>query len=188
MFKEKPFLLASIIFGALGLIMLILTVISFFCGDQLISGAIRSMLNLDSESFNDSTMAQIAVVLFLPTFIFAYRSFADSDDDVPAAPAAVYAGNAGNVRSPLTPAAVMAEISDEAASVTNMTETADTFGTAESDSAETADSEEPQIELTDADVTSEPEDVITETAETEPEAADIAVPTEDEAVSGTTEE
>ena len=48
MFKNRPFLLASLIFGELGFIMLVLTVISFFCGNSLISGAICTMLHLES--------------------------------------------------------------------------------------------------------------------------------------------
>ena len=80
MLKNKPFLIAAIVFGTLGILVLILTAISFFEGDNLISGAIGSLLGLDKESFRDSTMAQIAVVFFIPTFIFAFRALADIDD------------------------------------------------------------------------------------------------------------
>lgn len=93
MFKNRPFLLASLIFGELGFIMLVLTVISFFCGNSLISGAICTMLHLEDEAFTDATMAQIAVVLFLPAFIFAYRSFADNENESAAVPAPAYTGN-----------------------------------------------------------------------------------------------
>ena len=44
--KNKPFLISAIVFGGLGLLVLLLTVISFFEGDNLISGAIASLLNL----------------------------------------------------------------------------------------------------------------------------------------------
>lgn len=77
--KGKPFLIAALVFGGLGIIMLILTAISFFCGDNLISYAIARALLLDSSSFSDATMGQMAVVLFIPSFIFAFRSFADAD-------------------------------------------------------------------------------------------------------------
>ena len=181
MFKEKPFLLASVIFGGLGLIMLILTVISFFCGDQLISGAICSMLNLEKDAFTDATMAQIAVVLFLPTFIFAYRSFADSDDSIPAVPVPAYAGN---VRSPLNSSAVTAESSNEFTSSAIVDDNATTDAETESADNETADSEKLILELTNKTVSAEPEPVISETAEeTEPETADTAAPSENEPVS-----
>ena len=78
--KNKPFLISAIVFGGLGLLVLLLTVISFFEGDNLISGAIASLLNLSKDSFNDATMAQVAVVFFIPTFIFAFRTLADEDE------------------------------------------------------------------------------------------------------------
>ena len=80
MLKGKPFLITSLVFGGLGLIVLILTVISFFCGDNLISAAIGELIHMGTDSFNDATMGQIAVVFFIPAFIFAFRSFADNDD------------------------------------------------------------------------------------------------------------
>ena len=82
MFKGKPFLLAAVIFGAAGFIILILAIVSYFCGDDLISGAIGSLLNMEKGVFTDATLAQISLVLFIPTFVFAYRSFAD-DEPVP---------------------------------------------------------------------------------------------------------
>ena len=82
MIKGKPFLISAIVFGGLGLIVLVLTVISFFCGDNLISSGIATMLGLDKESFTDATMGQIAVVFCIPTFIFAFRSLAETEEDV----------------------------------------------------------------------------------------------------------
>lgn len=79
--KGKPFFISAIVFGGLGFIILVLTLISFFCGDDLISGAIAQKLNLSNESFNDATMAQISIVLFIPAFIFGFRAFSENDED-----------------------------------------------------------------------------------------------------------
>ena len=78
--KSKPFLIASFVFGGLGLLVLIMTVVSFFSGEALISRGIGSLLGLDKNSFSDATMGQIAVVFFIPAFVFAFRSFADNDE------------------------------------------------------------------------------------------------------------
>ncbi len=77
--KSKPFFIASLVFGGIGLTILVVAVISFFCGDNVISGAIGGLMHLNTASFNDSTMAQIAVVFFIPTFIFAFRFFVDNE-------------------------------------------------------------------------------------------------------------
>ncbi len=174
MFKGKPFLVASVIFGGLGLIMVVLTVISFFSGDQLISGAVSSVLHLGPDTFTDSTMAQIAVVLFLPTFIFAYRSFSDSEDEAPAvsvpAPAPAYSGN---VRSSVT-AAMTAESSENF-----------TSSEAEPETAEPVLAEDPQIALNDAEVFTEPEP---ETAAAAPDTAEAETPAAEDTADNTTEE
>ena len=77
--KGKAFFISALVFGGLGFIMLVLTCISYFCGDNLISAAIGHMMGLSTESFNDATMAQISIVLFIPTFIFGFRALADND-------------------------------------------------------------------------------------------------------------
>lgn len=79
--KGKPFLIAALVFGGLGFIMLIMTMISYFCGDGLISGALAQMLSVGKDSFTDATMAQISIVFFIPAFIFAYRALSDNDEE-----------------------------------------------------------------------------------------------------------
>ena len=78
--KGKAFFISALVFGGLGFIMLVLTCISYFCGDNLISAAIGQTMGLSTESFNDATMAQISIVLFIPTFIFGYRALSDNDE------------------------------------------------------------------------------------------------------------
>ena len=77
--KSKPFLITAAVFGSLGILTLLLTVISFFNGDSSITGAIESMLNMDEGSIKNDVLAQISVVFFIPAFIFAFRTFADND-------------------------------------------------------------------------------------------------------------
>ena len=158
MFKNRPFLLTSLIFGELGFIMLVLTVISFFCGNSLISGAICTMLHLEDEAFTDATMAQIAVVLFLPAFIFAYRSFADNDSDTKTAPAV--AADAGNVRTNVSSAEFVAANDDDISAVLTEGEV--------SAAEEPADSESTEENTG----TEEAADIIDVSDEALPEAAD----------------
>ena len=77
--KSKPFLITAAVFGSLGILTLLLTVISFFNGDSSITGSIESMLNMDEGSIKNDVLAQISVVFFIPAFIFAFRAFADND-------------------------------------------------------------------------------------------------------------
>ncbi len=79
MLKGKPFLIVALVFGSLGLLMLVITVASFFNGDDSITTGIADLLHVDHESIKNETLAQISIVFFIPTFIFAYRSFIDTE-------------------------------------------------------------------------------------------------------------
>ena len=80
MLKGKPFLIVALVFGSLGLLMLVITVASFFNGDDsTITTGIADLLHVDHESIKNETLAQISIVFFIPTFIFAYRSFIDTE-------------------------------------------------------------------------------------------------------------
>lgn len=78
--SSRPFLIAAAVFGMLGLVMLVLTVASFFIGGGEVAAWLSSVLHVDSGKLKDDTFAQVAVVLFIPAFIFAYRAFCDAQE------------------------------------------------------------------------------------------------------------
>lgn len=79
MFKNRPFFLAAVIFGSVSLILAGIAAVSFLMGDSTISSSVARLLHLSSESFSNSTIAQISVILSIPCLIFGYRSIADNE-------------------------------------------------------------------------------------------------------------
>lgn len=77
--KSKAFLITAAVFGLLGMITLLLTVISFLSGSDAIRDAISSMFSISKDSLKDEILAQISIVFFIPAFIFAFRTFVDND-------------------------------------------------------------------------------------------------------------
>ncbi len=79
MFKNRPFFLAAVIFGSISLVLAGIAAVSFLMNDSTISTFIARLLHLSSESFSNSTIAQISVILSIPCLIFGYRSLADDE-------------------------------------------------------------------------------------------------------------
>ena len=75
--KNKPFLIASLIFGIIGIALLTIAGVSFMANSTLISDALSSFLNIDKKSFSNAIIAELGVVFLVPSFIFAYRSILD---------------------------------------------------------------------------------------------------------------
>lgn len=74
MIKKNPFMIASLIFGGLALLLLITAALSLLWHDTTISNALAKLFHMSQESFTNETIGQLSVVLFVPAFIFAYRS------------------------------------------------------------------------------------------------------------------
>lgn len=74
MLKKNPFLLASVIFGSLSLILLIIASVSLVINDTTVCKALTSLLRLNENAINNSTLAQFSIILSIPSFIFAFRA------------------------------------------------------------------------------------------------------------------
>ena len=77
MLKNKPFFIAAIVFGSLSLLFTLVAALSFLMGDNTLSHAVPSLLHLEANTFTNATFGQLAVVLSIPSFIFAFRSISD---------------------------------------------------------------------------------------------------------------
>lgn len=78
--KDKPFLIASLTFGAVGLLLLLISAIIFITKDTALYNNLEILLGMKSGSITTSIVAQLATVCMIPSFIFAYKSL--SDDEV----------------------------------------------------------------------------------------------------------
>lgn len=74
MLKKNPFLKAAIVFGALSLILLVIAAVSVVNNDSTVSKAIAGLFKFNTDSFNNATIGQLALVFAIPSFIFAFRS------------------------------------------------------------------------------------------------------------------
>ena len=75
--KNKPFLVASLVFGLIGLAFLVIAGISFMSDSDVFSKAVASIMNSDPKSVSNALIAELGVVFLVPSFIFAYRSLVD---------------------------------------------------------------------------------------------------------------
>lgn len=75
--KNKPFLISSLIFGLIGLALLIIAGISFMADSTDIAKAVISFFHGNTNDVSNSIIAELGVVFMIPSFIFAYKSFAD---------------------------------------------------------------------------------------------------------------
>lgn len=74
MLKRNPFLLASIIFAGLSLLLLVVATVSVVIKDDTVCSALISLFHLQEKSITNSTLAQFSVILAVPSFIFAYKA------------------------------------------------------------------------------------------------------------------
>ena len=77
--KNRPFLVASLVFGLIGLALLVIAGISFMTDSNAFAKAIASIMNSDPKSLSNALIAELGVVFLVPSFIFAYRSFTDNE-------------------------------------------------------------------------------------------------------------
>ncbi len=77
--KNRPFLVASLVFGLIGLALLMTAGISFMADSNAVVKALASIMNSDPKSLSNALIAELGVVFLVPSFIFAYRSFTDNE-------------------------------------------------------------------------------------------------------------
>ena len=77
--KNKPFLISSLVFGVIGLALLVIAGISFMADSTDFAKAFMSIFNSNSKDVSNSIIAELGVVFMIPSFIFAYKSFTDTE-------------------------------------------------------------------------------------------------------------
>jgi len=79
--KNKPFLISSLIFGLIGLAFLTIAGVSFMANSTEVAKAIISFFHGNTKDVSNSIIAELGVVFMIPSFIFAYKSFIDTEYD-----------------------------------------------------------------------------------------------------------
>lgn len=80
MMKDKPFLIASIVFGGIGLALLAIASVSFLANSTAVATAVGSIFNMNKDTVSNATLAELAIVFTIPSFIFAYKTLVDSEE------------------------------------------------------------------------------------------------------------
>ena len=81
MFKNKPFLVASIFFGGIAVLFFSAAIVSFLGNDNSVCKIIENLIHMKTGSFTNTTLAEIAVICSLPSFIFAFKSYCDMQSE-----------------------------------------------------------------------------------------------------------
>lgn len=82
--KNKPFLIASIVFGGAGLLLILISAAIFLTKDISFCDNLGKLLGIKAGTLNNSTLAELASIFCIPAFIFAYKALQDEafeDDD-----------------------------------------------------------------------------------------------------------
>lgn len=79
--KNKPFLVSALIFGLIGLALMAVAGISFMTNSNAIVKAVVSIVNGNPQNISNSLIAELGVVFMIPSFIFAYKSFVDTEEE-----------------------------------------------------------------------------------------------------------
>lgn len=79
MLKNKPFFVASIVFGGVCVLLLVISAISFLNNDSTICIFLGKLFRMKSGSFTNATLAEIAAVCAIPSFIFALKACYDEE-------------------------------------------------------------------------------------------------------------
>ena len=77
--KKRPFFVASIAFGSICLLLLLVASLSFLSNDATICTMITKLFHMKSGSFTNATIAEISAVCAIPSFIFALKACYDEE-------------------------------------------------------------------------------------------------------------
>ncbi len=77
MLRSRPLLIAAIIFGGIGMLLIMIAVYIFMSGDTAITGWLNSLLRSGSDKISSSTFSQIGIVFELSSLMISLRAFDD---------------------------------------------------------------------------------------------------------------
>lgn len=75
--KNKPFLIAALVFGSIGLLLLVASALIFLTKNTSICFNLGRLLG---TTVTTSSISELAAVFFMPAFVFAYKSFTTETD------------------------------------------------------------------------------------------------------------
>ena len=75
MLKNNPFLISLLVFGGFALLFIVISTVSIVIDDSTIASFLVWLFHIDENSLTNITLAQFGVILSVPSFIFAKRSY-----------------------------------------------------------------------------------------------------------------
>ena len=78
--KNKPLLLTALIFGGIGVIIIILAVIFYMAGESGLYNAIASFFGMGKDKITTATICQLGILFEIAAFILGYRSLSVEKD------------------------------------------------------------------------------------------------------------
>lgn len=77
MLKDRPLLVTAMVFGGIGLVMLIVAGVLFLNGDKGPLNYIGSLLGMERGRLTTGTISQFSLVFEVMAFIIGYRALSD---------------------------------------------------------------------------------------------------------------
>ncbi len=74
--KNKPLMLAGLIFGGIGLAIIVTAIILYMAGKTDIYGSVAQFFGMTKEKINTPTICQLGILFEIAAFILGYRSLA----------------------------------------------------------------------------------------------------------------
>lgn len=81
MLKDKPLLITAIIFGGIGLLLMIVTGILFLNGNNDAFDTIGSVFGMESGKVTAATISQFSLVFEVVAFVIGYRSLMEEAEE-----------------------------------------------------------------------------------------------------------
>ncbi len=75
MLKNRPLLIAALIFGGIGLLLIITATIIYIDGSKTIYNAIASLLGMPIGKITTASVCQFGTIFEIAAFVLGYKSF-----------------------------------------------------------------------------------------------------------------
>lgn len=83
MLKNKPLLITAIVFGGIGLLIIILGAVLFIDGGNDALNAIGSVFGMEKGKLTTATICQFSIVFEAMAFVVGYRALRDEAETMP---------------------------------------------------------------------------------------------------------
>ena len=79
--KKKPLMISAMVFGGIGLAMIIVGIVFYMNGDTAFFETLAKIFGMTKDKITATTLCQFGVVFEIAAFVLAYRSLKDEDFD-----------------------------------------------------------------------------------------------------------